>query len=159
MGVFTLVRFSYNKNKDPRLWIPLAGDYLYADIGWTLYVLYARSVPIRRLLHTTTNSMLWWPAIRSISSWIEFQPSAEMMWKSVILLSPLISLPFTAASPRKHKQDPKTTVDPPPVSAFQPVNPTSSPSTKTCRCPGSKPPCRGVFDAWMPELVPLYTPP
>ncbi|KAJ5413016.1 hypothetical protein N7465_005321 [Penicillium sp. CMV-2018d] len=40
-----------------------------------------------------------------------------MMWKSVILLSPLISLPFTAASPRKHQHDQTTTLDPPLPSA------------------------------------------
>lgn len=32
-GVLTTVRLSYIKTKDPRLWIALAGDYLYADIG------------------------------------------------------------------------------------------------------------------------------
>ncbi|KAJ5705835.1 hypothetical protein N7536_001524 [Penicillium majusculum] len=40
-----------------------------------------------------------------------------MAWKSIILLSLLSSLPFTAASPRKHQQDPKTTLDPPLPSA------------------------------------------
>ncbi|KAJ9491778.1 hypothetical protein VN97_g1499 [Penicillium thymicola] len=39
------------------------------------------------------------------------------MWKSVILLSLLSSLSFTVASPRKHHQDLKTTVEPPLPSA------------------------------------------
>ena len=74
-GVFTIMRFSYIKNKDPRLWIVLAGDNLCADIDWTLYILYTRSVPIRRLLHTTTNSMIWWSVIRSTSPVLNWVPT------------------------------------------------------------------------------------